>query len=570
MAYTTYSTLGRKTITAVINGKPITLKDYLDIRDSGTGTEGTILAQEDTICAGESPKLRSSIDALLYYWDFGGAAPSDSGPHLKVIHNKPFHIPGVYWIKLRTYSGCCGFSETSKKKIVVRPRPLPLVRLNTSLRNNTLCQGEVVTFRVQATNVGENPTFLWFKNNQLLNLPSIPVITLHSLSDGDEIRCGIISSAECDFGDTLYSNVIKVRVRPLPRLASSCFELINPPANIGPGDILNLAVIEPQNEYEYFWNMGNNTGAVGKKITTIYKEAGVYTVTLIAKDTFGCRSLPCAKSIRIQPFVEADFITDRFAGCAPLSIRFLNRSKNGITYLWDFGDGKGFSTDINPLYTYEKPGNYTVTLKAFGRFYEDTLVRTKVITVFPKPIADFICFPSFISSSSKDTVYFLSKAIGAKHWFWDFGDPTFTNDTSTQINPKYMYLFEGKYNVTLIVRNEFGCRDSIQRVNAVIKGIPNSIEANLHPSKNIKVFPNPANQYYELSFSTPICQECIFTIELWDAIGRKLKILDEGRLTPYKDYHSGFSINREYLTAGTYWIRIKVDNLYLTAPLIIK
>lgn len=36
--------------------------------------------------------------------------------------------------------------------------------------------------------------------------------------------------------------------------------------------------------------------------------------------------------------------------------------KKRITYSWDFGDGRGKSSERNPTYSYEKPGTYIVTL----------------------------------------------------------------------------------------------------------------------------------------------------------------------------------------------------------------
>jgi len=40
---------------------------------------------------------------------------------------------------------------------------------------------------------------------------------------------------------------------------------------------------------------------------------------------------------------------------------FTNNSNNGLSYLWDFGDGNT-STDENPTHTYTNTGNFTVTL----------------------------------------------------------------------------------------------------------------------------------------------------------------------------------------------------------------
>ena len=47
-----------------------------------------------------------------------------------------------------------------------------------------------------------------------------------------------------------------------------------------------------------------------------------------------------------------------------LKVTFTNTSSisGSVTYAWDFGDEKGTSTEKDPIYTYEKKGEYTVTL----------------------------------------------------------------------------------------------------------------------------------------------------------------------------------------------------------------
>lgn len=47
-----------------------------------------------------------------------------------------------------------------------------------------------------------------------------------------------------------------------------------------------------------------------------------------------------------------------------LTVEFTNSSSNADSYLWDFGDGTGTSTEENPTYTYASEGVYTVTLTA--------------------------------------------------------------------------------------------------------------------------------------------------------------------------------------------------------------
>ena len=57
-----------------------------------------------------------------------------------------------------------------------------------------------------------------------------------------------------------------------------------------------------------------------------------------------------------------------------------------LSYLWDFGDGVGTSTDENPSYLYSAAGSYTVTLTATNTFGSDSV--SHVVEVLPLPCVD--------------------------------------------------------------------------------------------------------------------------------------------------------------------------------------
>lgn len=58
---------------------------------------------------------------------------------------------------------------------------------------------------------------------------------------------------------------------------------------------------------------------------------------------------------------EASFSCNVTKGCAPLSVKFTDLSKNATGWFWDFGD-KSASTKKNPIHTYTKPGIYNIAL----------------------------------------------------------------------------------------------------------------------------------------------------------------------------------------------------------------
>ncbi len=88
--------------------------------------------------------------------------------------------------------------------------------------------------------------------------------------------------------------------------------------------------------------------------------------------------------IATYPPPEANFSANSTSGVAPLIVQFTDSSTgNPDSWEWDFdGDGINDSSVKNPVWTYEIPGTYTVTLKATNTTYgNDTETKTGYITV---------------------------------------------------------------------------------------------------------------------------------------------------------------------------------------------
>ncbi len=81
---------------------------------------------------------------------------------------------------------------------------------------------------------------------------------------------------------------------------------------------------------------------------------------------------------------EAGFSASPLSGTVPLTVQFTDLcTGNTDSWEWDFdGNGSTDSTEINPAWTYETSGTYTVTLIATNTTYgNDTETKTGYITV---------------------------------------------------------------------------------------------------------------------------------------------------------------------------------------------
>jgi PKD repeat protein len=110
----------------------------------------------------------------------------------------------------------------------------------------------------------------------------------------------------------------------------------------------------------------------------------------------------------------ADFGASILSGLEPLDVQFTDLSTpgtGGITaWHWSFGDG-GTSTEQNPLYTYNEPGIYSVSLRVEGIFeLEDTELKEDYITV----IASVPEIELLSASSINYGVVYLGDVSGAQ------------------------------------------------------------------------------------------------------------------------------------------------------------
>ena len=156
-----------------------------------------------------------------------------------------------------------------------------------------------------------------------------------------------------------------------------------------------------------------------------------------------------------------------------------------MTYLWRFGDG---STDTSkyPSHTYLDSGSYPITLITTNTGPCGTVIDSVTIVDYIQvnvfhPIAAFTSnytIPIYTGDSIhfQDQSYDLYGSITL--WQWLFGDGTGSNF----LDPAHEWNLPGMYQVTLIVTDNKGCKDStfydyIDMIEGIIE-IPNIFSPN--------------------------------------------------------------------------------------------
>ncbi len=211
------------------------------------------------------------------------------------------------------------------------------------------------------------------------------------------------------------------------------------------------------------WNFGDSQVSTEQNPVHVYEKAGKYTVSLTVKNSAGMDTLVEQNYIIVNEPVlppTADFSGAPREGKAPLTVTFLDLSKNNPKqWYWKFGDGAS-SEERNPVHTYAAEGRYTVELTVSNEGGADTKIVPDYITVTPPgfpPEAKFRGFPT--SGTAPLTVSFTDLSTGDPGtWKWDFGD----GSVSDEKHPEHTYNSPGEYTVTLTVENPFGMSTEVR------------------------------------------------------------------------------------------------------------
>ncbi|HRH38469.1 MAG TPA: PKD domain-containing protein, partial [Flavobacteriales bacterium] len=381
-----------------------------------------------------------SLSAVLYQWDFGDGATSNSPnppPHT-------YNATGAYIINL-TVTNALGCTHSFNRTVNVYAPPTVAIQVAN------LCFGETAQFTpVIGTDAG-NPVVQWAWDFGDGAVDSVEFPTHQYANAGPYTITLDVTTPYC--GGSGSQNV-NVQARPVaaftPSAALGCS-----PMNV---TFANNTVGATQ----YLWLFGDGqtdtTFAPAHTYTNFTAVDSIYTITLIASSPFGCADTITA-NITVAPGVQAGFTNDAQPGCAPMDVNYVNTSTGATTYLWDFGDGTT-STAFSPQHTYTNTTFFldihTISLTAFSPAGCQSTV-TQQIMVYPTPDFTFVAQPD--SGCSPLAVTFPS-VVGAVSYQWDFGD----GSTGSGPSPTHTYLNtttnDQVFPIVLIGANAFGCADT--------------------------------------------------------------------------------------------------------------
>ncbi|MCK4654798.1 MAG: PKD domain-containing protein [Candidatus Cloacimonetes bacterium] len=154
--------------------------------------------------------------------------------------------------------------------------------------------------------------------------------------------------------------------------------------------------------------------------------------------------------VKTERDFKAEFCVSDTFGYVPFNVEFYNMSLGSSTsFEWDFNnDGIIDSSEENPIWIYEEPGLYSVSLTISDGINTDTELKEEYITVYIPLIAEFEA--NITSGVVPLEIQFADLSTGnIIEWSWDFENDGVID--SNEQNPIWIYEESDIYTVSLTI-----------------------------------------------------------------------------------------------------------------------
>ncbi len=403
----------------------------------------TFTADDTTICKGEKVRFTGALanaTAKKFFWWINDAYYSDSLPS----YTHQFFNTGLYKVKLQVLDERNCYDSLVKYDYVLVSKP------NVSFTGSPLsgCVPLTVNFTDASTpypGTSIAARFWDFSSPPPLNATSTNVSKTFTASGNYDIKLVITDNIGCK--DSM------VRVGYVAAHKPTASFSVKDSACVNEGIVFsNLS----SNFDSSFWYFGDNS-AVSKdqSPTHAYAQPGVYTVTLVVKDVFGCldtMTIP-NKVYIVKP--HATFtMSDSVSACPILNVIYTNTSTGGYSYAWQLGSGNTINS-LNASELFTSAGYYTIRLivtnktgcsdTAYG--HVNMLGYSGAISY--NPLTG--CVPL--------TVNFTPNVSNVATLLWDFNDGV-TVPTTSASPITHTYASPGAFVPRLILGDNKGCSAS--------------------------------------------------------------------------------------------------------------
>lgn len=362
---------------------------------------------------------------------------------------------GVYTVTVIDAGVPC---TLTKSFFVIQPPPL---NLNVISSKPTICAGDVASFTAIASGGTSGYNYSWIGG---------PVTNTYNVNLNLE-GTFVFSVNTTDANNCLTTQTVSVVV---PKAAS-----IIAKQRVCLNDNINLQGFGAD---AYEWTGPYNFSAKSQNV--IFKAsniayAGVYT--LVAIDAFGCLT-NTTTTIAIDDLPKATIVSSATNACVPYCTDF-SLKKTSSAALTNFSWQIDNQVDTTGIFKYcvGRPGSFGLVC-TFTDVTSCSNSAVYTIEGYPLPIANFDYLPQK-PTAGIDEVLFTDKSSDNRlnSWSWFFMDSNgykaYTQNTS------YVFDNAGTYPIVLVVKNNWGCIDTVVKTIQVVDDdfnvfVPNAFTPN--------------------------------------------------------------------------------------------
>ena len=395
----------------------------------------------NNVCPGDTASFKDFTSVAVpvnWIWDFGdGDSAFISDPSHAYVSEGDYYATLI----VETAEGC---KDTLVDTIQVWPPPI------AAFSYRPVCYGETTDF-IDLSTVDPSATITqweWDFGDGSSATAQHPGYTY--TASGTYIVT-LISKTGTACPDTITDSII---VYPKPSADFDATTVCEEYPNVFTDQ---SSVVSPGTIVNWDWDFGSGDTSDLQSPTHIFDTSGTFTAMLKVTTADGCEDV-FTKSVVVDPKPVAQFdnpgIICDYDSSFFNNLSFIDPSGSIVSYYWDFGDGN-ISTEKNPYHQYSDTGLYIPKLIiASDQGCIDSVSYPLKGQTISGLIANFVVAPD--SAEVPFTSIFANQSGDNLSYEWTFGDGGSSNDR----NPLHEYTEIGTFKVTLIVTDQYGCKDT--------------------------------------------------------------------------------------------------------------
>jgi len=523
-----------------------------------------ITADQTETCTGDLISFTSTIinggTNPTYQWLLNG---SEVGGNIATFSSDNLNDGDNISLLVASSETCLSNNTITTSEIAVQVAPVLPLTISISANVTTICEGEMVIFTANPTNAGSNPDYQWLINGTETGNNSSSYMTT-DLTEADEINCQVTASESCLSTNTITSEALSIGfvelVIPAVSVLTNAVEVCE-----NESATFTVQIVDGGSNPNIQWFLNSVEVGNGETSLTLDELNSSDLITASVVSSSNCASPDPVLSesvsidvIALQPLVVT-VNAENQTSCIGETITFTAITENegeNLTYLWTVNGTAVVDNNAPALeQTLINDIEITCTVTSDGNCLIENTVTSETLLL---EVADVIN-PSIVISLAQDSICMEDVLNFSASIAQEGINPEIDwliNGLTTGNSGEFFTiddLIEGDIiTAVLSVTEECSTAQSVSsnEINIDFSNCNTVGLENIVDNENIKVFPNPASENFEI-YMTDFYGE--MNLNIYDLYGR---------LVFQKDVFINqnafvIPVDSRSFSAGTYFVSLK-------------